>query len=128
MSPKRAKKPLGWPAHVDRADPFLWRFEPPFGLGLLRGINSLAAKIRRRPSTGTRQNLGERDDRRRESLKLSRRWLLTDKRRVHLRSTSIRTYTFFTTGFPRFLSIRGARRLQAFDLPPLTNYSNPNNG
>jgi hypothetical protein len=37
--------------------------------------------------------------------------LLTDKRHIHLRSTSVRTYTFFTTGFPRFLSIRGARGL-----------------
>jgi hypothetical protein len=52
--------------------------------------------------------------------------LLTDKRRIHLQSASVRTYTFFTTGFPRFLSIRGARGLQAFDLPLLTNYSNPN--
>jgi hypothetical protein len=26
------------------------------------------------------------------------------------------THTFFTTGFPRFLSIRGARGLQAIDL------------
>jgi hypothetical protein len=52
-------------------------------------------------------------------------WMLTDKRRIHLRSA--RTYTFFTTGFPRFLSIRGARGLQVFDLPLLTNYSNPNN-
>jgi hypothetical protein len=52
--------------------------------------------------------------------------LLTDKRRIHLRSASIRTYTFFTTGFPRFLSIRGARGLQAFDLPLHNNYSNPN--
>jgi hypothetical protein len=43
--------------------------------------------------------------------------LLTDKRRIHLRFASVRTYTFFTTGFPRFLSIRGARGLQAFDLP-----------
>jgi hypothetical protein len=51
--------------------------------------------------------------------------LLTDKRRIHLRSTSVRTYTFFTTGFPRFLSIRGARGLQALDLPLLTNYLNP---
>jgi hypothetical protein len=31
-------------------------------------------------------------------------------------------HTFFTTGFPRFLSIRGARGLQAFDLPLHTNY------
>jgi hypothetical protein len=54
------------------------------------------------------------------------RWLLTNKRRIHLRSASVRTYTFFTTGFPRFLSIRRARGLQAFDLPLLTNYSNPN--
>jgi hypothetical protein len=53
-------------------------------------------------------------------------FLLTDKRRNHLRSASVRTYTFFTTGFPRFLSICGARGLQAFDLPLLTNYSNPN--
>jgi hypothetical protein len=52
--------------------------------------------------------------------------LLTDKRRIHLRSASVRTYTFFTTGFPRFLSIHGARGLQAFDLPLLTNYSKPN--
>jgi hypothetical protein len=52
--------------------------------------------------------------------------VLTDKRCIHLRSASVRTYTFFTTGFPRFLSIRRARRLQAFDLPLLTNYSNPN--
>jgi hypothetical protein len=51
--------------------------------------------------------------------------VLTDKRRIHLRSASVRTYTFFTTGFPRFLSIRGARGLQAFDLLLLTNYSNP---
>jgi hypothetical protein len=35
--------------------------------------------------------------------------LLRDKRRIHQRSASVRTYTFFTTGFPRFLSIRGAR-------------------
>jgi hypothetical protein len=54
------------------------------------------------------------------------RFVLTDKRRIHLRSASVQTYTFFTTGFPRFLSIRGARGLQAFDLPLLTNYSNPN--
>jgi hypothetical protein len=52
--------------------------------------------------------------------------LLKDKRRIHLRSASVRTYTFFTTEFPRFLSIRGARGLQAFDLPLLTSYSNPN--
>jgi hypothetical protein len=51
--------------------------------------------------------------------------LLTDKRRIHLRSASIRTYTFFTTRFPRFLSIRGARGLKAFDLPLLTNLSKP---
>jgi hypothetical protein len=56
----------------------------------------------------------------------SDRSVLTDKRRIHLRSASVRTYTIFTTGFPRFLSIRGARGLQAFDLPLLTNYSNPN--
>jgi hypothetical protein len=41
--------------------------------------------------------------------------LLTDKTRIHLRSASIRTYTFFTTGFPRFLSIRGARGLLALN-------------
>jgi hypothetical protein len=49
------------------AGPFLWRFEPPFGLGLLRGINSDAAKIRRHPSRGTRRNLGETDEGRRRS-------------------------------------------------------------
>jgi hypothetical protein len=52
--------------------------------------------------------------------------LLTDKRRIPLRSASVRTHTFFTTGFPRFLSIHGARGLQAFDLPLHTSYSNPN--
>jgi hypothetical protein len=52
--------------------------------------------------------------------------LLTDKRRIPLGSASVRTYTFFTMGFPRFLSIRGARGLQAFDLPLHTSYSNPN--
>jgi hypothetical protein len=52
--------------------------------------------------------------------------LLTDKRRIPLRSASVRTYIFFTTGFPRFLSIRGARGLQAFDLPLHSSYSNPN--
>jgi hypothetical protein len=52
--------------------------------------------------------------------------MLTDKRRIPLQSASVRTHTFFTTGFPRFLSIRGARGLQAFDLPLLTSYSNPN--
>jgi hypothetical protein len=51
--------------------------------------------------------------------------VLTDKRCIHLRSASIWTYTFFTMGFPRFLSIRGARGLQAFDLLLLTNYSTP---
>jgi hypothetical protein len=39
--------------------------------------------------------------------------VLTDKRHVPLRSGSVQTHTFFTTGFPRFLSIRGARGLQA---------------
>jgi hypothetical protein len=43
------------------------------------------------------------------------RRLLTDKTRIHLRSASVRTYTFFTTGFPRFLSIRGARGLLALN-------------
>jgi hypothetical protein len=41
------------------------------------------------------------------------RRVLTDKTRIHLRSASVRTYTFFTTGFPRFLSIRRARGLLA---------------
>jgi hypothetical protein len=41
--------------------------------------------------------------------------LLTDKTRIHLRSASVRTYTFFTTGFPRLLSIRGARGLLALN-------------
>jgi prefoldin subunit 5 len=41
--------------------------------------------------------------------------LLTDKTRIHLRSASVRTYTFFNTGFPRFLSIRGARGLLALN-------------
>jgi hypothetical protein len=41
--------------------------------------------------------------------------LLTDKTRIHLRSASVRTYTFFTTGFPRFLSIRRARGLLALN-------------
>jgi hypothetical protein len=41
--------------------------------------------------------------------------VLTDKRRIPLRSASVRTYTFFTTGFPRFLSIRGARGLLALN-------------
>jgi hypothetical protein len=31
-------------------------------------------------------------------------------------------HTFFTTGFPRFLSIRGARGLQAFNLQRHSNY------
>jgi hypothetical protein len=53
-------------------------------------------------------------------------WLLMDKRRISLRPASVQTYTFFTTGFPRFLSIRGARGLQAFDLPLHTSYSKPN--
>jgi hypothetical protein len=35
--------------------------------------------------------------------------LLTDKTRKHLRSASVRTYTFSPRGFPRFLSICGAR-------------------
>jgi hypothetical protein len=41
--------------------------------------------------------------------------MLTDKTRIHLRSASVRTYTFFTTGFPRFLSIRGAKGLLALN-------------
>jgi hypothetical protein len=53
-------------------------------------------------------------------------YMLTDKRRIHLRFASVLTYTFFTTGFPRFLSIYGARGLQVFDLPLLTSYSYPN--
>jgi hypothetical protein len=42
-------------------------------------------------------------------------WLLMDKTRIHLRSASVQTYTFFTTGSPRFLSIRGARVLLALN-------------
>jgi hypothetical protein len=41
--------------------------------------------------------------------------VLTDKTRIHLRSASVRTYTFFTMGIPRFLSIRGARGLLALN-------------
>jgi hypothetical protein len=41
--------------------------------------------------------------------------VLTDKTSIHLRSASVRTYTFFTTGFPKFLSIRGARGLLALN-------------
>jgi hypothetical protein len=41
--------------------------------------------------------------------------LLTDKTRIHLRSASVRTYTFFTTRFSRFLSIRRARGLLALN-------------
>jgi hypothetical protein len=41
--------------------------------------------------------------------------LLKDKTHIHLRSASIRTYTFFTTGFSRFLSIRGGRGLLALN-------------
>jgi hypothetical protein len=43
------------------------------------------------------------------------RCLLTDKTRIHLRSASVRTNTFFTMGLPRFLSIRGARGLLALN-------------
>jgi hypothetical protein len=35
--------------------------------------------------------------------------LLMNKTHIHLRSASIQTYTFFTTGFPRLLSIRRSR-------------------
>jgi hypothetical protein len=42
-----------------------------------------------------------------------------------LRSASVWTYTFFTMGFPRFLSIRGARGLHAFALSLLTNLPKP---
>jgi hypothetical protein len=41
--------------------------------------------------------------------------MLTDKTRIHLRSASVRTYTFFTRGFPRFLSICGASGLLALN-------------
>jgi hypothetical protein len=66
MGPKWAKKTLGRPAQADRPDPFLWRFGLHFGLGLLRVINSLRAKIRLHPSRGTRRNLGESDEGRRQ--------------------------------------------------------------
>jgi hypothetical protein len=62
MGPKQAKKTLGRPAQADRPGPFLWRFGLHFGLGFLRVINSLGAKIRRHPSRRTRQNLGESDE------------------------------------------------------------------
>jgi hypothetical protein len=48
--------------------------------------------------------------------------VLTDKRCIPLRSASVRTQHLFTTGFPRFLSIRGARGLQAFDQQRHTSY------
>jgi hypothetical protein len=48
--------------------------------------------------------------------------LLTDKRRIPLRSEAYGPHTFFTTGFLRFLSIHGARRLQAFNLLLRTSY------
>jgi hypothetical protein len=51
--------------------------------------------------------------------------MLTDKRRIPLRSASVRTPHLFTTGFPRFLSIRGARGLQAFDQQRHTSYLKP---
>jgi hypothetical protein len=41
--------------------------------------------------------------------------VLMDKTRIHIRSGSVGTYTFFTTGFPRFLSIHGARGLLALN-------------
>jgi hypothetical protein len=62
MGSKWAKRTLGRTAHADWPGPFLWRFELCFGLGLLRVINSLGAKIWRHPSTGTRRNLGESDE------------------------------------------------------------------
>jgi hypothetical protein len=51
--------------------------------------------------------------------------MLTDKRCIPLRSASVRTPHLFTTGFPRFLSIRGARGLQAFDQQRHTSYLKP---
>jgi hypothetical protein len=41
--------------------------------------------------------------------------VLTDKTRIHLRSASVQTYTFFTMAFSRFLSICGARGLLALN-------------
>jgi hypothetical protein len=72
--PKMGQKSPGPAGPGGLARPFFVVVRAPFGLGLLRGINSLAAKIQRHPSTGTRRNLGESDDGRRESSKLSRRW------------------------------------------------------
>jgi hypothetical protein len=62
MGLKQAQMTLGWPAQADRPSLFLRRLGTPFGLGFLRVINSLRAKIRRHPSIGTRRNLGESDD------------------------------------------------------------------
>jgi hypothetical protein len=41
-----------------------------------------------------------RSTRNRDRLGLDNYLLLTDKTRIHLRSASVRTYTFFTTGIP----------------------------
>jgi hypothetical protein len=48
--------------------------------------------------------------------------LLTDKSVSLYDPQAYGPHTFFTTGFPRFLSIRGARGLQVFDLPSHSSY------
>jgi hypothetical protein len=63
--PETGQKAHGPAGPCGPAQPILVEVRAPFGLGLLRGINSLAAKIRQHPSTGTRRNLGESDEGRR---------------------------------------------------------------
>jgi hypothetical protein len=60
-------------------------------------------------------SFGETKERATEYVKLFCCKVLTDKTRIHLRSASVRTYTFSPRGFPRFLSIRGARGLLALN-------------
>jgi hypothetical protein len=48
--------------------------------------------------------------------------MLTDKDVSLYDPQAYEPHTFFTTGFPRFWSIRGARGLQAFDQQRHTSY------
>jgi hypothetical protein len=52
--------------------------------------------------------------------------LLTDKTRIHLRSASVWTYTFFTTGIPYVLINPRSKEITGLIYLYLLTYTNPN--
>jgi hypothetical protein len=105
----------GWPAQ-----PISGPNQPPFDLAAIRTIYSPEAK-----SHASIHSSSATEEKRREGHHLGEErielcWRIKDVSLYDPQAYG--PHTFFTTGFPRFLSIRGARGLQAFNLLLRTSY------